>query len=155
MKKGCQVDWKAPDNATFLDQAALAVATGAASLRSYPSIPKSTLHRRSLVMKKKVKEESLLMDDEIIEEEASEDDRKPSASTSSKASISSTSTSTTTNYDRQWLQSVIIQRDLRNQGMTRKEVISIIKEVGGCTTKKATNHYNYLVRSGQMDKLGG
>jgi hypothetical protein len=49
----------------------------------------------------------------------------------------------TTLADREFLQSVMIARDLRNAGMSRKEAISIIANLGGVNLTTAENHFYY------------
>jgi hypothetical protein len=61
--------------------------------------------------------------------------------------------SLTTLADREFLQSVMIARDLRNAGMSRKEAISIIANLVGVNLTTAENHFDYLIRSKQLPKL--
>jgi hypothetical protein len=61
--------------------------------------------------------------------------------------------SLTTLTDCEFLQSVMIARDLRNAGMSRKEAISIIANLGGVNLTSAENHFDYLIRSKQLPKL--
>jgi hypothetical protein len=47
-------------------------------------------------------------------------------------------------------------RDTANNGMGRKEMIAMILEITLCgTTKAAENHYDYLVRKGQLALAAG
>lgn len=59
----------------------------------------------------------------------------------------------TTPAEREFLQSIMIARDQRNSGMTRKEVIAIIANIGGVDLKAAENHLDYLIRSKQLSNL--
>lgn len=61
--------------------------------------------------------------------------------------------SLTTAADVKFLQSLAVTRDNRNDGMPRKEMISIISELKSVTMKKAANHYEYLVRSKRLNQL--
>ena len=61
--------------------------------------------------------------------------------------------SLTSAADREFLQSVIISRDQRNAGMTRKELIAIIAELGGVKSKRAENHLDYLIRSKKLPNV--
>ena len=61
--------------------------------------------------------------------------------------------SLTTPADREFLQSIMVAHDLRNSGMSRKEAISIIANLGGVNLVTAENHFDYLIRSKQLPKL--
>ena len=54
---------------------------------------------------------------------------------------------------RDFLQSVMMARDLRNAGMSRKEAVSIISNLAGVNMKTAENHFDYFIRSKQLPKL--
>ena len=54
---------------------------------------------------------------------------------------------------RNFLQSVMIARDLRNAGMSRKEAVSIVANLAGVNMKTAENHFDYLICSKQLPKL--
>jgi hypothetical protein len=54
---------------------------------------------------------------------------------------------------RERLQKVIVARDERNNGMSRKEAVSLIAELGECNAKKADNHFGWLVRTGKLKEL--
>ena len=63
------------------------------------------------------------------------------------------STGLTSKEDRELLQTIAMQRDDRNQGMTRKDIIVLISELGGSSIKHTENHFNYLVTSKQLCQL--
>lgn len=51
------------------------------------------------------------------------------------------------------LQKIIVTQDCLNNGMTRKEAISIIVGFYGASRKTADNHYCYLVSKGKLEDL--
>ena len=55
--------------------------------------------------------------------------------------------------DREFLQSVIKAHDERNAGMSRKEVIGVIAELGNVGFSKAQNHLDYLIRKKKLPQL--
>ena len=56
--------------------------------------------------------------------------------------------------DRKFLEDIAISRDLRNNGMSRAEMITTIMEVSQCTSRvQAKNHFDYLVRAGHFSGL--
>jgi hypothetical protein len=70
-----------------------------------------------------------------------------------KTDLINNKSSLTSNADREFLQSVIKTRDERNAGMTRKEVICVIAEIGSVPFKAAENHLDYLIRSKKLPEL--
>ena len=53
-----------------------------------------------------------------------------------------------------FLQDVICQRDTNNEGVTRREAVTLIAELGRCSClKKAEYHLNYLIRIGRLKNL--
>ena len=61
----------------------------------------------------------------------------------------------TTELDRVYLQELIALRDLRNNGMTRREVIHLIQQLTGATFEKAEQHWYYCRRSKLFPELKG
>ena len=61
----------------------------------------------------------------------------------------------TSNDDVQLLQSIAVNRDNNNNGLSRKGAIQIISKITGAPVKKATEHFKYLVRAGKLKKLKG
>jgi len=58
------------------------------------------------------------------------------------------------NDEIKWLQDVVHQRDINNEGMSRKEVVKVIAEVGRCPNlEKAEYHLNYLIRKKALNRL--
>ena len=52
------------------------------------------------------------------------------------------------------LQDIICRRDQNNTGLTRKEYVKIIMDLGGAKSfKAAENHFDYLIRKGQLTQL--
>eukprot|EP00957_Ditylum_brightwellii_P099413 7572867-Ditylum_brightwellii.AAC.1 len=53
-----------------------------------------------------------------------------------------------------FLQDVIRYRDNNNNGMTRKDVITTIAEIGRVKLmEQANNHLNYLIRRSRLEKI--
>ena len=63
------------------------------------------------------------------------------------------SSSLTTNSDRELLQHIAKSRDEMNRGMSRKEMIVLIAELFGIPYKTAENHFDYLIKSKQLNEL--
>ena len=61
--------------------------------------------------------------------------------------------SLTTNSDRELLQHIAKSRDEMNRGMSRKEMIVLIAELFGVPYKTAENHFDYLIKSKQLNEL--
>ena len=59
----------------------------------------------------------------------------------------------TTKLDRVYLQELIALRDLKNNGMTRREVICVIQQLTGATFEKAEQHWYYCRRSELFPEL--
>ena len=59
----------------------------------------------------------------------------------------------TTQEERELLSSIAIARDRNNNGMTRKEMISLIQLMKSCTRVQAQNHFNYLVSHKWFENL--
>ena len=57
------------------------------------------------------------------------------------------------NDEVKFLEEAIIKRDLANNGMDRKEVITYIQNLTGCTFKTAENHFHYLQRNNKFPRL--
>jgi len=57
------------------------------------------------------------------------------------------------NSDRELLQHIAKSRDEMNLGMSRKEMIVLIAELFGVPYKTAENHFNYLIKSKQLNEL--
>ena len=56
--------------------------------------------------------------------------------------------------DCKFLADVAVSRDLRNNGMTRSEMINMVMELSQCASRKqAENHYDYLVRNHRLSGL--
>ena len=56
--------------------------------------------------------------------------------------------------DRKFLEDIAISRDLRNNGMSRAEMITTIMELSQCASREqAKNHFDYLVRAGHFSGL--
>lgn len=55
--------------------------------------------------------------------------------------------------DKKFVADVAISRDLRNNGMTRAEMIAMIMELSQSSMQQAKNHFDYLVRSGHLEGL--
>jgi hypothetical protein len=56
--------------------------------------------------------------------------------------------------DWKFISDIAISRDMRNNGMTRAEMITMIVELSqGASFKQAKNHYEYLVRTGHLKGL--
>lgn len=51
------------------------------------------------------------------------------------------------------LQSLAIVRDNKSDGMGRKEMCQAVAQLKGVSLEKGTNHYNYLIRSGNLKRL--
>lgn len=52
------------------------------------------------------------------------------------------------------MQSIICCRDKNGNGMSQKEVISMVMDICGASSMKAAeNHFDYLIRSGKLQKL--
>ena len=52
------------------------------------------------------------------------------------------------------LQDIICKRNQINNGVTKKEAIQLICDLGDANTPKvAKNHLDYLIRAGKLDKL--
>eukprot|EP00957_Ditylum_brightwellii_P025121 1901521-Ditylum_brightwellii.AAC.1 len=56
------------------------------------------------------------------------------------------------NPDQQcWLQDVVHQQGVNNEGMTRRKCVTVISEVGQTScTQKAEDHLNYLIRKKRL-----
>ncbi|KAI2510833.1 hypothetical protein MHU86_3619 [Fragilaria crotonensis] len=68
--------------------------------------------------------------------------------------VTASSTPLLSESDRKFLSDIAISRDLRNNGMTRSEMITTIMELAQCTSRtQAKNHFDYLVRAGYLDGL--
>ena len=53
-----------------------------------------------------------------------------------------------------FLQDIICKRNKGNNGVSRKETIQLIVDLGGaCSDKQVKNHLDYLIRMGWLDKL--
>jgi hypothetical protein len=52
-----------------------------------------------------------------------------------------------------FLEEAIVKRDLANNGMDRKEVITYIQNLTGCDFKTAENHFHHLQRSNKFPRL--
>jgi len=66
----------------------------------------------------------------------------------------STRNSLLSNEQVEWLQDIIHQHDINSKGMSRREAITIIAEVGRCSSmNQAEDHYNYLVKKKRLAKL--
>jgi hypothetical protein len=62
----------------------------------------------------------------------------------------------TTSGERRFIQDAACLRDSANNGMSRKELINIIFELCGAKDlKQAENHFDYLIKSGQLPDLKG
>jgi hypothetical protein len=57
------------------------------------------------------------------------------------------------NDEVKFLEEAIVKRDLANNGMDRKEVITYIQNLTGCDFKTAENHFHYLQRSNKFSRL--
>ena len=68
-------------------------------------------------------------------------------------SQASDTSSLTTNSDRELLQHIAKSRDELNRGMSRKEMIVLIAKLFGISYKTAENHFNYLIKSNQLNEL--
>ena len=65
-----------------------------------------------------------------------------------------TSSSLLSKSDWKFISDIAISRDMRNNGMTRAEMITMIVELSeGASFQQAKNHYDYLVRSGHLKGL--
>ncbi|KAI2498520.1 hypothetical protein MHU86_15980 [Fragilaria crotonensis] len=60
-----------------------------------------------------------------------------------------------TDEDCKFLEEIAISRDLRNNGMTRAEIITMVMELSQCcgSRKQAENHFDYLIRNGRFSGL--
>jgi hypothetical protein len=57
-------------------------------------------------------------------------------------------------HDCRFLSDVAISRDLRNNGMTRLEMITLVMELSHCVSpQQAKNQYDYLVCKGKLSGL--
>lgn len=54
---------------------------------------------------------------------------------------------------RKRLEKVIVARDARNNGMSRREVIEVISQLGDCTLKQADNYFTYASARGKFPLL--
>jgi hypothetical protein len=70
-----------------------------------------------------------------------------------RTSGASDTSSLTSNSDRELLQHIAKSRDEMNRGMSRKEMIVLIAELFGVTYKTAENHFDYLIKSKQLNEL--
>ncbi len=60
----------------------------------------------------------------------------------------------TTEEDQRQIAQIVQFGDKNNNGMTRKEVVTLILDWTGCGSyKTAENHFEYLVRNGKMPEL--
>jgi hypothetical protein len=59
----------------------------------------------------------------------------------------------TTKEDRELLQSIATSRDEMNNGMNRKEMISLMSKLFSVLSKAAENHFDYLIKSKQFPEL--
>jgi len=59
----------------------------------------------------------------------------------------------TMNSDRELLQHIAKSRDEMNHVMSRKEMIVLIAELFGVPYKTAENHFDYLIKSEQLNEL--
>ena len=70
-----------------------------------------------------------------------------------RPSQDSDTSSLTTNSDRELLQHIAKSRDEMNRGMSRKEMIVLIAKLFGVPYKTAENHFDYLIKSKQLNEL--
>eukprot|EP00957_Ditylum_brightwellii_P129275 9861683-Ditylum_brightwellii.AAC.1 len=58
------------------------------------------------------------------------------------------------NYEIKWLQDVVRQREINNEGTLQKEVVKVIAEVERCPSlAKAEYHLNWLIRKKALNSL--
>ena len=114
----------------------------------YPSgvLSRGTLRSRYLSLTKRIAESGDKHEDEITDDIAMFDRIKNSQSDGKGGGLTSKST-------QDYLQSVARSRDNSNRGMSRKEMISFIAQIENVSNKKASNHYEYLVRAKKLSDL--
>ena len=61
--------------------------------------------------------------------------------------------SLTTNSDRELLEHIAKSRDEMNHGMSRKEMFVLIAELFGVLYETAESHFDYLIKSKQLNGL--
>ena len=154
-RKKTKINWKEGINKEAMDialQSMLmqgnAVKAIAAAQEKYPVviIPRQTLDSKFAKLK-----EAMSTVDECNElDDLDMFDRHKSAAMKKK---SNNTNSLTTAEDRQFLQSLVLARDNRNCGVSRKEIVSIIAEIKSVGYTTAENHYDYLIRSKQLCQL--
>ncbi len=142
--------WTAGHNKLALEAAVNAVLAGEdptmAAQKIIPTIliPRQTLDR---AVKREAARRNGIVDDVLFE--SVDDglfDRK------AKPTISHTNSLTTPDF-RTELQSIICARDELNNGVSRKEVISMIADFHMVSHKKAEDHFDYMIRAKMLPAL--
>ena len=140
-----RIDWSTSTNFPKLKAAADACMNGDTKLETmlnFVAIPTRTLERAVSKMRK------IISEDDVSFEDITTDMTCPNNVTPlrTKSLIGET--------DLKFLQEIIISRDEANNGLGRKEVITLIGDMAQCPNHSTCqNHWNYLVRSGKMKEL--